>query len=189
MFYALCHAVDSFLGRDKNAPKKSPAGMACRCFAARLCRPPRFGRYAPSSLRPAQPRKTNSHRIYRTDVALTRSFAVDAIQNVTIQASAAVDVSDAEMDSHFRSAYGIFAGTPVATAVLIFSAERARWVEKERWHPDQQGEMLPDGRYRLSVPYADERAKCWRCMRTRLFCRSTEWGTDGLIVAFTMLEN
>jgi hypothetical protein len=157
MFYALCHAVDSFLGRDKNAPKKSPAGMACRCFAARLCRPPRFGRYAPSSLRPAQPRKTNSHRIYRTDVALTRSFAVDAIQNVTIQASAAVDVSDAEMDSHFRSAYGIFAGTPVATAVLIFSAERARWVEKERWHPDQQGEMLPDGRYRLSVPYADER--------------------------------
>jgi proteasome accessory factor C len=61
------------------------------------------------------------------------------------------------MDSHFRSAYGIFAGTPVATAVLIFSAERARWVEKERWHPDQQGEMLPDGRYRLSVPYADER--------------------------------
>jgi hypothetical protein len=72
MFYALCHAVDSFLGKDKNAPKKSPAGMACRCFAARLCRPPRFGRYAPSSLRPAQPRKTNSHRIYRTDVALTQ---------------------------------------------------------------------------------------------------------------------
>ena len=86
-----------------------------------------------------------------------RSFAVDAIQNVTIQASAAIDVSDAKMDSHFRSAYGIFAGAPVATAVLIFSAERARWVEKERWHPDQQGETLPDGRYRLSVPYADER--------------------------------
>jgi len=55
----------------KNAPKKSPAGMTCRCFAARLCRPPLFGRYAPSSLRPAQPRKTNRQRIYRRDVALT----------------------------------------------------------------------------------------------------------------------
>jgi hypothetical protein len=71
MFYALCHAVDSFLGKGKNAPKKSPAGMACRCFAARLCRPPRLGRYTPSALQPAQPRKTNSQRIYRRDVALT----------------------------------------------------------------------------------------------------------------------
>jgi len=35
------------------------------------CRPPLFGRYAPSSLRPAQPRKTSRLRIYRTDVALT----------------------------------------------------------------------------------------------------------------------
>ncbi|MBL0355019.1 MAG: hypothetical protein IPP03_21165 [Dechloromonas sp.] len=71
MFYALCHAVDSFVGMGKNAPKKSPAGVAGQCFAARLCRPLRFGRYAPSSLRPAQPRKTNRKRIYRTDVALT----------------------------------------------------------------------------------------------------------------------
>jgi hypothetical protein len=85
MFYALCHAVDSFLGKDKNAPKKSPAGMACRCFAARLCRPPRFGRYAPSSLRPAQPRKTNSHRIYRTDVALTFKSSHHLIFNFEFQ--------------------------------------------------------------------------------------------------------
>jgi hypothetical protein len=52
MFDALCHAVDSFEGMGKNAPKKSPAGTACRSFAARPCRPPLFGRYAPSSLRP-----------------------------------------------------------------------------------------------------------------------------------------
>ena len=30
MFYALCHAVDSFVEMGKNAPKKSPAGFACR---------------------------------------------------------------------------------------------------------------------------------------------------------------
>ncbi|MGB4912527.1 MAG: hypothetical protein WBO95_10440, partial [Candidatus Dechloromonas phosphoritropha] len=75
-----CHAVDSFVGMGKNAPKKSPAGVACQCFAAWLCRPPRFGRYAPSSLRPAQPRKTNRQRIYRTDVALTKIRSSNAKQ-------------------------------------------------------------------------------------------------------------
>ncbi|OIP08095.1 MAG: hypothetical protein AUK49_12455 [Betaproteobacteria bacterium CG2_30_68_42] len=72
MLYAMRHdAVDSFVGMGKNAPTKSPAGAACQGFAARLCRPPLFGRYAPSSLRPTQPRKTSRLRIYRTDVALT----------------------------------------------------------------------------------------------------------------------
>jgi predicted DNA-binding transcriptional regulator YafY len=86
-----------------------------------------------------------------------RSFSVDAISKVSTQPVAAVDIADAEMESHFQSAYGIFAGEAKVIAILIFSAERARWVEKERWHRDQQGERLADGRYRLSVPYADER--------------------------------
>ncbi|MDP2821836.1 MAG: WYL domain-containing protein, partial [Sulfuritalea sp.] len=34
---------------------------------------------------------------------------------------------------------------------------RARWVRAERWHREQRGELLPDGSYRLTVPYADER--------------------------------
>ncbi|MGD9392525.1 MAG: WYL domain-containing protein, partial [Chromatiales bacterium] len=38
-------------------------------------------------------------------------------------------------------------------AVLRFDAERARWVSKEQWHPQQQGEWLADGSYRLSLPY------------------------------------
>jgi predicted DNA-binding transcriptional regulator YafY len=41
--------------------------------------------------------------------------------------------------------------------VLRFSPERARWVQSERWHREQQSEVLPDGSYRLRVPYADER--------------------------------
>ena len=71
MFYALCRGIDSFVGLGKNAPKKSPAKMACRGRAAMLCRPSLFGRYAPSSLRPAKHRKTSRLRIYRRDVALT----------------------------------------------------------------------------------------------------------------------
>jgi predicted DNA-binding transcriptional regulator YafY len=42
-------------------------------------------------------------------------------------------------------------------AVLRFSPERSRWVADERWHPEQQSEWLPDGRYELRIPYRDSR--------------------------------
>jgi len=45
----------------------------------------------------------------------------------------------------------------VDTAELVFSAERARWVADEDWHPAQVSDWLPDGRYRLKVPYSDPR--------------------------------
>ena len=61
------------------------------------------------------------------------------------------------LHAHFASAYGIFAGAPKATAQLVFSAFRARWVAEENWHPAQQGRFLEDGRYRLDVPYSDPR--------------------------------
>jgi predicted DNA-binding transcriptional regulator YafY len=41
--------------------------------------------------------------------------------------------------------------------VLRFSAERARWVAEEQWHPQQEGRMLEDGSYELKVPYGDSR--------------------------------
>jgi predicted DNA-binding transcriptional regulator YafY len=44
---------------------------------------------------------------------------------------------------------------PSRVAVLRFSARRARWVAKERWHRDQEGRALPDGRYELRVPYSN----------------------------------
>ena len=37
--------------------------------------------------------------------------------------------------------------------MLRFSAERARWVADERWHPQQSGQFLTDGRYELRIPY------------------------------------
>lgn len=86
-----------------------------------------------------------------------RSFSVDAIQNVKVLREPAQSIATAELDAHYASAYGIFSGSPKGWAALRFSAERARWVQAERWHRDQQGETLADGSYRLRVPYADER--------------------------------
>lgn len=86
-----------------------------------------------------------------------RSFSVDAIQRVKVLREEACDVASAKLDAHFTSAYGIFGGQATAWAILRFSPERARWVQSERWHREQQSEVLPDGSYRLRVPYADER--------------------------------
>jgi predicted DNA-binding transcriptional regulator YafY len=84
-----------------------------------------------------------------------RSFAVDRISASRSLDQAALEFSDAELDVHFSSSYGIFAGKPKETAVLLFSPERARWVADEQWHPQQQGTLLPDGSYELRIPYAN----------------------------------
>ena len=42
-----------------------------------------------------------------------------------------------------------------AQAELLFNAERTRWVADEQWHPDQSGEILEDGRYRLKIPFSN----------------------------------
>jgi len=86
-----------------------------------------------------------------------RSFALDAIRSARVLDQPALDIGEPEMDEHFSSAYGIFAGTADQTAVLHFTKERARWVAQERWHSDQQGRFLEDGRYELRVPYRDPR--------------------------------
>ena len=86
-----------------------------------------------------------------------RCFALDAVEAAKVSDSAAEDIAESELDDHFATSYGIFAGQPKATAVLRFSPERARWMVRERWHPGQQGRFLPDGRYELSFPYSDPR--------------------------------
>jgi proteasome accessory factor C len=41
--------------------------------------------------------------------------------------------------------------------VLVFSAERARWIADEHWHPEKQTKWLDDGRFELRVPFNDHR--------------------------------
>ena len=84
-----------------------------------------------------------------------RTFAIDAIESAEALEEPAVDVDAAALDSHFASSFGIFAGAPEHEAVLRFSATRARYVVSERWHRDQHGRVLADGRYELCVPYSN----------------------------------
>ena len=72
-------------------------------------------------------------------------------------AKAAVDVPESELDAVLGTGYGIFAGREVQWASLRFSAERARWVAAESWHPKQRGRFDADGTYLLDLPYADPR--------------------------------
>lgn len=86
-----------------------------------------------------------------------RCFSVDRVRLATEMAQPAKPISDAQLDTHYAGAYGIFAGEPDKTAVLRFVPDRARWVADETWHPQQVGSFLPDGSYELRVPYRDGR--------------------------------
>jgi predicted DNA-binding transcriptional regulator YafY len=86
-----------------------------------------------------------------------RTFSVDRIRAASELEEPALAVSEPQLDEHLASSYGIFAGKADKAAVLRFSAERARWVADERWHPQQSGQFLTDGRYELHIPYRDDR--------------------------------
>ena len=86
-----------------------------------------------------------------------RSFALDRVRSARVTVKAAKEIADAKLHEHFASSYGIFAGPPVGTARLVFSAHRAQWVADELWHPKQVGAYLADGCYQLDIPYSDTR--------------------------------
>ncbi len=86
-----------------------------------------------------------------------RQFSIDKVKNALETNTKAQDIAEEKLNEHYASAYGIFAGKANKIAVLQFSKERARWVADERWHPEQVGQFLVDGRYELRIPYRDER--------------------------------
>jgi predicted DNA-binding transcriptional regulator YafY len=87
-----------------------------------------------------------------------RTFALDQMRHPRVLDDGARNVPEEDLDRELKAGYGIFAGAATQTAVLRFSPERAQWVAKEMWHPEQDGKFLPDGSYELRVPYsrADE---------------------------------
>ena len=86
-----------------------------------------------------------------------RTFAVDAIRAAELRDGRAKEVPAAELDEHLGSGYGIFAGKEVEWATLRFSAEAARWVSAQSWHPNQTTKWEKDGSYVLEIPYANDR--------------------------------
>lgn len=85
-----------------------------------------------------------------------RSFAVETLSEVVLLDKKARDVAADVLDSRVQNGYGIFGGERTQWAQLRFSSARARWVASEQWHPDQRGNVLPDGRYQLDIPYSIE---------------------------------
>lgn len=86
-----------------------------------------------------------------------RSFSIDAIQSVQTLSEVAKEVEPSMLNAAIGEGYGIFGGKALQMAKLVFSAARARWVKNEVWHPKQSARFLPDGRYELTFPYADDR--------------------------------
>lgn len=89
---------------------------------------------------------------HRTDAL--RVFSLDAIEDARLLDRRARPVSMTELDEALGAGYGIFRGRQLRWVVLRFSADAARWVSAEVWHPKQQGLLLEDGRYELRLPYA-----------------------------------
>ena len=82
-----------------------------------------------------------------------RTFSLDAIREARELDETAIELAEPELDEHYAAAYGIFSGKAHQQAVLRFSPPQARWVATERWHPQQQGCWLDDGRYELTLPF------------------------------------
>ena len=86
-----------------------------------------------------------------------RSFSVDGIRRIEIVDAPAKEVSLKALDDYLLESYGIVRGGEAQRAKLRFSAERARWVASEVWHPDQKGSFDAEGRYVLELPFRDDR--------------------------------
>jgi predicted DNA-binding transcriptional regulator YafY len=85
-----------------------------------------------------------------------RSFSVDSIKRAEILEKKAETISEKKLNEVLGSGYGIFSGTNIKWATLLFSAERAKWVASEKWHPSQKSKFLKDGSFELKIPYTLE---------------------------------
>ena len=86
-----------------------------------------------------------------------RSFSMDAIQQAVVLTKNSKSVPKKELDGFIGQGYGIFSGSKVQWAKLRFSQERARWVARELWHPQQKATEHPDGSLTLELPFTDMR--------------------------------
>lgn len=86
-----------------------------------------------------------------------RSFSVDAIIRCEDLQHDAKELNTEALRNSMQSGYGIFGGSAKEWAKVKFTPERARWVKREEWHPEQKSHEAADGSYLLEIPYSDER--------------------------------
>ncbi|TVP76937.1 WYL domain-containing protein [Thioalkalivibrio sp.] len=85
-----------------------------------------------------------------------RTFALDRIRQAHPVSLNFRACDDRTLTRHMNASFGIFTGAAREWAVLRFTAERARWVADESWHPDQISRW-DAGAFELQVPYSDPR--------------------------------
>jgi len=102
-----------------------------------------------------------------------RTFSLDNIEQITITPEAALEVTAEKLEEHLESAFGIFSGKADKIAKLRFSQQRARYIEKEQWHPMQQGQWQGE-HYILSIPYHNP---------TELIMDVLKYGADVEVIA------
>ena len=103
-----------------------------------------------------------------------RTFSLDTLEEVRVTHDTAEDISADDLDKHFASSYGIFAGKAQHQAVLRFSPKVAGWIEREQWHPEQTARTLANGGIELTVPYG---------VATELIRDILRWGADVEVIA------
>jgi predicted DNA-binding transcriptional regulator YafY len=108
-----------------------------------------------------------------------RSFAVDAIQQVSVTDKAAREVETAALDAHLGAGYGIFSGTADQEAVLRFEPAAARYVAAERWHARQTQILEASGHLILKVPFSNQQELVMDILR---------YGPDVEVLAPTALK-
>ena len=81
-----------------------------------------------------------------------RTFSLDNVQKTTVLTEDAEETDPQLLEEQLESAFGIFSGKADKTALLKFNQHRARYIEKEQWHPKQQGKWQGD-EYLLTIPY------------------------------------
>ena len=86
-----------------------------------------------------------------------RSFSMDAIQKAAVLSKTSKSLAKKDLNEFVGQGYGIFAGSNVRWAKLKFTVERARWVSRELWHPQQKATVQADGSLILEVPFTDIR--------------------------------
>lgn len=82
---------------------------------------------------------------------------MDAIQQAAVLNKKSKSIPKVELNGFIGQGYGIFAGSKLKWAKLRFTPERARWVSRELWHPQQKLTQQHDGSLILELPYTDIR--------------------------------
>lgn len=149
-----------------NTAARSPGRHFLRLAEALLVQRPLHIRYharghAQTSERDISPQRLSRYRdnwYLEAWCHLRKALRLFAIERMEILGEASVPFHQAttgDLDRAFNDSYGIFSGGPEHTAVLAFIPQRARWIEQEQWHPQQQTHWRGDGRFELHLPYSD----------------------------------